>query len=192
MVLCGQSLGGYIAQYLYFSKPERVRAMIIIGSTPLAKAYRRREVWALKISLPLIRLWPYRHFAKTVASKTAIRPEVQDYALEAIGKIGRKEFLAIWKAVTLAIDAKGNSGKTIDSPLLLIHGEDDELGTIKRDMPIWASSEKKTIYRAIPNAGHNANQDNPDVTNEVIGDFLRSFAGKKPAIDECRASEGSL
>jgi hypothetical protein len=70
-VLCGQSLGGYIAQHIYRLAPARVQAMILIGTTPIAKAYSRWEVWALKASLPLFRLWPYGHFTQTIARSTA-------------------------------------------------------------------------------------------------------------------------
>ena len=89
VVLCGQSFGGYIAQHIYMLAPERVQAMIIIDSTPIAKAYSKLEVWALKVSLPLFRFWPYDHFVKTVATSTAKTPLVQEYALQAARQIER-------------------------------------------------------------------------------------------------------
>jgi pimeloyl-ACP methyl ester carboxylesterase len=146
--------------------------MIIIGSTPIAKAYSKLEVWALKISLPIIRLWPYNHFIKTVAKTIALQPSVQDYALKAMHQIKRKDYLVIWEAVTFAIDGKGQPNATIDVPLLLIHGDKDGTGTIKRDMPVWAKHEKQATYHLIPNASHNANQDNPAFTNQVLMAFL--------------------
>ncbi|MEO1300321.1 MAG: alpha/beta hydrolase, partial [Cyanobacteria bacterium J06636_16] len=173
----GQSLGGYIAQHIYFAAPERVHAMIIIGSTPIAKAYSKVEIWILKASLPLFQFWPYDHFAKTVAKNTAQTLLAQDYALQAIRQVERDDFLAVWKAVTLAIDARGRPELSIDVPLLLVHGDDDRTGSIKRDMPIWAAQEKNVTYQVIPNARHNANQDNPDFTNQVIVEFLRQNVG---------------
>ncbi len=107
-ILCGQSLGGYIAQHIYRLAPGRVRAMIIIGSTPIAKAYSRWEIWALKASLPLFRLWPYNHFTRTIAASTALKPEVQAYALQAARQIPKADFVTIWQAVTLAISEKGD------------------------------------------------------------------------------------
>ncbi|MEZ4641433.1 MAG: alpha/beta hydrolase [Chloroflexota bacterium] len=175
VVLCGQSFGGYIAQHIYMLAPERVQAMIIIDSTPIAKAYSKLEVWALKVSLPLFRFWPYDHFVKTVATSTAKTPLVQEYALQAARQIERDNFLTIWQAVTLAIDDKGQPGLKLDVPLLLIHGDQDQTGTIKRDMPIWATWEKEATFHIIPNAGHNANQDNPEFTNRVILEFLQKY-----------------
>ena len=95
-ILCGQSLGGYIAQHIYRLAPERVRALIIIGSTPITKAYSRWEIWALKASLPLFRLWPYGHFTQTIARIHGRRPEVQAYMLQAARQIPMK--MADWVA----------------------------------------------------------------------------------------------
>jgi len=171
-ILCGQSLGGYIAQRIYRRAAERVRAMIIIGSTPIAKAYSRWEIWALKVSLPLFRFWPYNHFTQTIARSTALLPAVQAYALQAARQVNKADFAAIWQAVTLAVDEKGDATFRIDVPLLLMHGDKDRAGTIRRDMPPWAKWEKEATYQVIPNASHNANQDNPAYTNQVIQTFL--------------------
>jgi pimeloyl-ACP methyl ester carboxylesterase len=171
-VIGGQSLGGYIAQTVYRLAPERVQAMIIIGSTPIAKAYSKLEVWTLKATMPLFNLWPYGNFVKMVANNTAITSAVQEYALAAASQINHDDFLTIWKAVTLAVDDKGLPEFTIDAPLLLLHGDQDKTGTIKRDMPLWAKWEPQAMYQVVPHAGHNANQDNTAFTNEAIRTFL--------------------
>ncbi len=174
-VIGGQSLGGYIAQHIYFSAPQRVQGMIIIGATPISKPYSKWEVWALKSSLSLFHIWPYNHFARTVAKYTAVTRPVQEYALQAIHMVDRSDFLRIWKAVTLAIDDKGLPGHSIDVPLLLLHGDQDKVGTIRRDMPIWAKMENQVTYQVIPDAGHNANQDNPQFTNRAVLEFLHQI-----------------
>ena len=176
-VLCGQSLGGYIAQHIYMLAPQRVQAMIIIGSTPLAKAYSRLEIWTLKATMPMFKLWPYGHLTKVVANNTAVTPVVQAYALEASRQISHKDFLTIWQAVTLAIDENGRPVLRFDLPLLLVHGQHDRTGTIKRDMPLWAEMERDAEFHIIPDAGHNANQDNTAVTNQLIQSFLQKHVG---------------
>ncbi len=159
--LCGQSMGGYIAQHIYRLAPARVQALIMIGTTPIAKAYSRWEVWALQASLPLFRLWPYGHFTQTIARMHGRRPEVQAYMLQAARQIPRDDFVAIWQAVTVAVNEKGNPALHLDVPLLLLHGDHDRAGTIRRDMPLWAGQEQHAVYQVIPDAAHNANQDNP-------------------------------
>jgi pimeloyl-ACP methyl ester carboxylesterase len=172
-VLVGQSMGGYISQYAYLNHPERVQAIVIIGSTSIALPYSRWEIFALKASAPLFGLWPYGHFKKTIARNTAIKPEVQRYAYETASKLSRQEFLKIWKAVTLAVSAQGIADHYIDVPLLLTHGDQDNTGVIRRDAPRWAAYEPDVQYAVIPDAGHNANQDNPEFFNHVLLDFLR-------------------
>lgn len=172
-VLVGQSMGGYISQYTYLNHPERVQAIVIIGSTSIALPYSRWEIIALKASAPLFGLWPYGHFKKTIARSTAIKPDVQRYAFETVSKLSRQEFLKIWKAVTFAVNAQGIPGHYINVPLLLTHGDQDRTGVIRRDAPKWAAYEPDVQYVVIPDAGHNANQDNPEFFNRVLLDFLR-------------------
>lgn len=171
-ILVGQSMGGYISQYFYLHYPERVRAMVIIGSTSIALPYPRWQIIALKATLPLFGIWPYEHFAKIVSRSTALKPDAQDYALKTIRSFDRKSFLTIWKAVTLAINKKGIPGHHINVPFLLTHGDSDDTGVIRKQAPLWAVSESEVQYVIIPNASHNANQDNPKFFNQTLADFL--------------------
>ncbi len=175
-VFGGQSLGGYIAQHIYIIAPHRMTAAIIIGSTPLAKAYSKFDIWALKATMPLFRIWPYGHLTKTIARYTAITEPVRRYSLAASRQISHQNFLRIWKAVTLAVDEKGRAGFTINVPLLLMRGQFDRTGSIRRDMPHWSKAEPCAYYHVIPEAGHNANQDNPIFTNERLLEFLHQHA----------------
>jgi 3-oxoadipate enol-lactonase len=171
--IIGQSMGGYIAQHLYLRAPGRIRAMVIIGSTPIAKAYPKYEIWALKASLPLFGLWPYEHFTRVIANNTAVTEPVRQYALDAARSIPKDQFVRIWKAVTVAVSAEGMPQLQIDVPLLLMHGDQDKTGTIRRDMQPWAEREAQAEFHLIPDAGHNANQDNPEVVNRLLLDFLQ-------------------
>jgi pimeloyl-ACP methyl ester carboxylesterase len=172
-VLVGQSLGGYIAQVAYLRHPRRVQAMAVVGTTCIALPYSTWEIVALRASLPLFRLWPYGSLQRTTARATAIRPDVQAYAREAIGQIGRQDFIAIWQAISVAVDRRGLPGHRIQVPLLLTHGQHDRTGSIRRQAPAWAAYEPDVHYVVIPDAGHNANQDNPEFFNRVLLDWLR-------------------
>lgn len=176
-VLVGQSLGGYVAQLLYRRAPERVIGLAIIGATPLAKAYSRRDVWALKASLPLFRLWPFDNLTALVARTTARTPAAQAYALEAMRRTSRENFVRIWEDVSGAISERGWPGFTFGVPLMLMHGDQDTAGTIRRDMAPWAAAEPHAEFHIIPDAGHNANQDNPAETNRILRAFLERALG---------------
>lgn len=176
-VIGGQSLGGLIAQHVYMQAPQRVRAMIAIGATPLARPYNKWEVSALKASLPIMRYWPFGHLTETIARRTALTEPGRAYAREAINRTSRDNFLTIWRDVSLAVDERGRPDLRIEVPLLLLHGDRDTTGTIRRDMPEWAAMDPDTEYHVIPHAAHNANQDNPIETNRLILDFLRRRVG---------------
>ena len=71
------------------------------------------------------------------------------------------------------IDKRAMYESSIRVPLLMTHGEHDDYGTIRRDAKKWAAYEPDVEYVVIPDAGHNANQDNPAFMNAVIDKFLR-------------------
>ncbi|MCB9461337.1 MAG: alpha/beta hydrolase [Anaerolineaceae bacterium] len=177
VVAMGQSMGGYITQKLYQIAPERIQAMVQIGTTPIAKAYSPLEIWTLKFTMPLFNIMPYGMFKSMVANATAITPEVKAYAVDAVNQIPHDEFLRVWKTITLAIDSKGMPDFKIKVPLLLMHGDHDKTGTIKRDMPKWPEIDPQVEYHVVPDAGHNANQDNPEVTNTLLLDFFKRHVG---------------
>lgn len=174
-VLVGQSMGGMIGQHVYLHHPERVQALVNLGAVNITFPFARWEVLALKLSLPLFNLWPYEHFKRTVAKSTATKPDVQAYALATINQLTRDEFLNIWKAVTVAVDEKGVPGHHITCPFLLTHGDQDTTGSIRKQAPKWAAYEPNAEYVVIPDAGHNANQDNPTFFNRILLDFLQKI-----------------
>lgn len=173
VVLGGQSLGAMIAQHVYFRQPQRALALVVVGSVSIAMPYTKLEVWALRASLPLFDLWPYSHFVRTVVNSTALRPEARAYADSVIRTLSREEFLAIWKGVSVAVDDKGMPDRLIDVPMLLTHGDRDRTGSVRGQAPRWAAREPDVTYAVIPDAAHNANQDNPAFFNRILLDFLR-------------------
>ena len=58
-------------------------------------------------------------------------------------------------------------------PLLLTHGDQDATGSIRRQAPWWAAYEPDVRYVVIPDASHNANQDNRAFFNETLRAFLQ-------------------
>jgi 3-oxoadipate enol-lactonase len=172
VIAVGQSFGGYVSQELLFRNPERVAAIGIIGATDITTVPPTPEYVALKLSPYLFRIWPDRHLRKTIAAYTAEREAVRRYAYDATRQLSKREFLTVWKAVANALHDEPEY--VVQKPMLLTHGEDDRTGTIARDGPSWAEREPNCRYEVIPNAGHNANQDNAAFFNRVLVEFLDS------------------
>lgn len=166
----GQSLGGYISQEMLLREPDRVTAMVIIGSTCITIPMAWWERWALRSSPWWFVPWPWAHLKRTVALSTALHDNVRTYAEKAIGAMSKKDFLHIWRGVAESMRPK--PGYRIEVPLLLTHGKHDRTGNIARTAPAWAARDPHCRYEVIPQASHNANQDNPQYFNRVLLDFL--------------------
>ena len=171
-VLLGQSMGGYVVQHTLRLHPKRVLGAAIIGSTPVALAVKGYEMTALRLSGTMFALWPYESLKRMMANNTALLPDTREYALDAIHQAGRGNLQKIWAVVNTAVRQEGYLDFYLEIPLLLTHGDQDRTGTIRRDSPIWAARDKKIQFEIIPNASHNANQDNPDAFNSILLDWL--------------------
>jgi pimeloyl-ACP methyl ester carboxylesterase len=169
-VFVGQSMGAYIAQEIAFSYPERVHALVTVGATPLTMRYSALELAALRSSAPLIGLMPYDRFREISALNTAYMPHVQEYALEANALVSPEEFQTIWQGIADALHYEPDY--RITEPLLIAYGEHDDVGSIKSMTPAWARRDTGGVYYIIPSAGHNANQDNPAMFNDLLLLFL--------------------
>ena len=168
--LVGQSLGGNVAQELVFRHPERVSALVVIGCTCNTMLPSRLGLLALKVSPLAFRLWPYGDLKRRTAKGVSARPDVQEYAREAIARVSRKEFLTIWDAAAHTLHEE--PGYRIERPLLITHGEMDRLGNISKIAPDWAARDPNSRYVVVPDAGHNANQDNPTFFDHLLLEFL--------------------
>ena len=170
----GQSFGGFIAQEIAYRYPDRVRALALIGSSSLTMPLKRSERFALKLTPTLFKLWPEENLRKLVVKNTATSAEVQEYARDAMDALSKKEFLEIWRGITRSF--REEEDYRIRKPLLLTHGENDRSGNIAKATPEWAAREPGCRYEVVPGAGHNANQDNPELFNRLLLDFLERRA----------------
>ncbi len=166
----GQSMGGYIAQEITRRSPELVQAMVIIGSTSITAPIPKLDEWALRSSPWWFAPWPWGNLKRLVANSTALRPEIRAYAQDAVGALTKSEFLHIWRAVANCLTP--DATYRIPVPHLLTHGDQDKTGNVARTAPAWAAREPQCRYEVIPDASHNANQDNPEFFNRVMLEFL--------------------
>ena len=171
-IVIGQSMGGLIAQHLIRRHPERVAALVVIGSTPIAFRRSIFAVLALRLVGRSFGWWPQGYLRRVTAKSTASTEDVRAYALDAVSRIDRRTLAAIYAAVASAIRRSGFPDLRIEVPFLLSHGRYDRTGTIGKDGPRWAATDPRIDYVVIPGAGHNANQDNPEAFNSALRRFL--------------------
>lgn len=171
--LVGQSLGGSLAQEVVFARPDRVDTLAVVGAACNTIEHPRRDRIALRLSPVLFKLWPEDDLRQRTARDISVRPEVQEYAYNAIRQLTKEDILKVWNAVTDSVHHE--PGYRIEHPLLITHGEHDDAGNIRDTSPQWAARDPRSRYVVIPDAGHNANQDNPEFFNELLTDFLDEF-----------------
>jgi 3-oxoadipate enol-lactonase len=164
----GQSFGANITQELAFLHPERVKALVIIGAYCItAKAPPALEQRRTQIGLNDV---PAANLQQFLADVVTIRPEVKAYVLEACAPP------ETWRVLRRSLPTFFHEEPDyhISVPFLLTRGDQDALTEVMEQAPLWAQREPTCRYVVIPDAGHNANQDNPTFFNQTLLTFLHN------------------
>jgi 3-oxoadipate enol-lactonase len=172
-ILMGQSAGTYVIQEFALKHPERVEAMIIIDGTRITQKLSFFGKLILRTSPLIFKLWPYENLKKTGANASAIKPETKQYIQKKFNELSKEEFIKIWDGVSKCIHYVPDYH--VQCPLLLVYGEYDKTGDIKKAMKEWSKRDKQSEYIVIPDAGHGSNQDNPEFFNKVMKGFLEEL-----------------
>jgi 3-oxoadipate enol-lactonase len=176
-VLCGLSMGGYIALRTFERHPERIGGLILCDTksesdTNEAKTKRFATMKIIKESG--IDLFA-GEFVKSVFCENTFshKPEIVD---EAIQIIRRNSPLGICGAI-LALASRTDTTQILPSinvPTCIVAGEHDRLTP-----PAVAESMHKVIpgskMHVVPNAGHMCNIENSGEFNNILLSFLKTF-----------------
>ncbi len=80
--------------------------------------------------------------------------------------MGREEIIQIILAATRCRHAE--PGYRIAKPLLLIAGENDNTGNIRKVMPVWAGEGPSCCFEIIPGARIAPNLDNSGLFHDIL------------------------
>ncbi|GGD63128.1 alpha/beta fold hydrolase [Paenibacillus nasutitermitis] len=166
----GQSMGGNTAQEIIFHYPERVDNLVLIDCTCNTMKLRTTEKWAIKLTPLFLSMYPWNLLVKQSALGSSTKPHVQSYLRDCFMSVGKQDFHKMFIETTACLHEDENY--RINKPLLLICGEHDNTGNIKKIVMNWASREPKCEFHWIADAGHCANQDNPEALNKLLLSFL--------------------
>lgn len=170
-VFIGQSMGGNISQALVQRYPERVQALVLVDCVCNTNALSAFEQWAIGLTPALLRLYPYDMLLRQSAQAVSKKREVQAYLYDAMKKLSKDDVVTVMTATTACL--RSDPTYRIPKPFLLVRGEHDNAGAIKKQAMAWAAREPNCReYAIIPDAGHCANQDNPTVFNKRLMAFL--------------------
>jgi len=166
----GQSMGGNVAQEIVFHHPDKVDALVLIDCPCITRPLTLAEKIVLWATPFFLRLYPWNLLTRSIATSGALKPRVQQYLLNAVRTVGKRDFVRISSATAACLHA--DPDYRIPVPFLLVCGEQDNKGNIKKIAPAWAKREPLCSFRWIPHAGHCANQDHPEMFNALLVSFL--------------------
>ncbi|PJE94903.1 alpha/beta hydrolase [Streptomyces carminius] len=175
-VLLGHSLGGFVSQELLYRRPEAVRALVVVGNNSLTMPLSASRRILFRLSPLLFLLTSDKWRRKVVSEGTATDPESRRYAYDATSRLCKKEFFRVWAGLSRCM--RPDPDYRIPCPALLTRGENDSAGSVKGDFRAWVEREPNGESAVVPDAGHNANQDNPEFFNRRLLEFLSSWVGE--------------
>jgi len=177
VVLCGLSMGGYIAFEYYRKFPQRIRGLILTATraAPDTQEGRKgRDALAQQIEKSGMKSIVGDLALKLLAPQTAVNhPETVELIKQIMlrtSKIG---------AVNALMGMKLRSDSTpllseIKVPTLLVHGEHDQIVPIIEAKQL-ATEIPDSHITMIPNAGHLLNLEQPKRFNQTLIDFLEQL-----------------
>jgi 3-oxoadipate enol-lactonase len=177
VVIGGLSMGGYISLAFYRKYPHTVAGLILAAtraSADTAEGKTNREQAAEKtrnlgVAALVSDLLPKMMAQKSYVDKPELVSQVESMMLSASvnGIVG----------ALLGMKERPDSQDLlaqIDIPTLILHGKDDQL------IPSQTAEEmhdsiKDSLLLIIPDAGHLLNLEQPQVFNQAVKEFLRTF-----------------
>jgi len=174
VVLCGLSMGGYVAWQFFRRHRQRLRGLILcdtraIADTPEGVINRQRlAMTALEQGTGPVAatMLPNLLAPATVEN----RPELLEELRRTIVNTPAEGLAAASLGMSLRPDMTGELG-TIDLPALLIVGEHDRISTVE-EMKGIAAAMPDARLEVIPAAGHMSPLENPGPVNTAIRHFM--------------------
>jgi 3-oxoadipate enol-lactonase len=174
-VLIGHSLGGTVCQIVALEHPERLRAFVGLGCACITMGPTLRIRAFSAIAAPVARRMGPERMREDTAKRAGVTVSTQDYAREAAARMDDAMFA---RAVSVGFgDYADVPGYHIGVPLLLMQGTQDGYRPLLSSAVRWAKRDGGT-YLLVPDAAHNAGQDNPEFVNEHLLAFLDEAVGR--------------
>ncbi len=173
-VFCGLSMGGYVAFALLRHAPHYVRALILADTRPQADS--SEGLAGRAAALQLLEKEGARALAESMipkllgATTRESRPAVVERVRELAAANSKESLAGAIRALMTRPDSTPLL-KTIRQPTLIVVGEEDVITTLEVAEEMRAAISGAELVR-IPQCGHLANLERPDVFNDALARFL--------------------
>ena len=169
-IFVGHSMGGNLHQEFVFHHPERVKSMVFLGCTWNFQRLTEFEKFTLRLVKPIYDIYPLKLLIDQSLPGIATAKTSQDLLRASMLILSKEEFVNI--VVGILDYLHYEPGYLISKPLLMMIGDKDWTGNIRKAMSAWSKVEPDCHFYIIPNARHGANLDNPDFFHEKLLAFL--------------------
>jgi pimeloyl-ACP methyl ester carboxylesterase len=187
----GYSMGGVVALRLAVSRPEDVRALVLVAPAGIVSQTRRAQIWLTVVAA----LRPARLAALArgaIARRPNLRVPVFGYwgvedprALTPRSVLGflqaQREHADVRTAATALLrDDPRPDLERVECPTLLVWGARDRL--VPLDDGFEYARRLRCPIRVVPAAGHLVVGEYPDETAVILRGFLRGVTAEAPAV----------
>lgn len=183
-VICGHSMGGYVALRFIDRYPEVARGLILVDSraeadTPEARQRRMATVERVQGEGSAGFL---AEFAANLVGPTTKerRPEVAERVRAIAARAGRDAVAAALRALADRPDSTRLLA-SIRVPALIVHGEEDTVIPMQAAEALHAGVSGSELVR-VAEAGHTPPAERPEAFNEALDAFLRRLDTQLPAM----------
>lgn len=174
-ILCGFSMGGYIAQEFAIKFPDRILGLAIVGSsahpyTAEEMAYQERVANHVKHNgfNGLSKATIHKLIYKTHYHDNQLVELIQDMAI----KCGKDVFLSQHMATANRISRLERISQ-IAAPILVIAGREDKLVPIAQIEEMRTYLQNPTVH-IIEECGHMIPLETPDIFNALLAEWVRT------------------
>jgi 3-oxoadipate enol-lactonase len=180
-VICGLSMGGYIAYSLLRRHPHLVQALVLPSTRATAdteEARARREKLIAFVGEYGVEPLAGRQLPAMVGETTLQhRTDVKDRLLALMAKAPRDGVIGALRAMADRCDSTDMLAG-IRVPTLVINGEEDTF-TPTEEMRAMAAAIPGSRFVTLPECGHACAFERPDEFNRLVEIFLEHVTGKR-------------
>jgi pimeloyl-ACP methyl ester carboxylesterase len=170
-VLIGQSMGGNLSQEIAYYSPKLVEKLVLIDCANNTGKLTPAEKLSIKSSRFIFACYPWKFLMRQSAEASSDTLHAREYILKSFAGLGKRIFVNVMMEMVSSCLHEDISYR-FRQPVLLLCGEDDKLGNIRKSAAPWAEEDTNITLHIIEHAGHNSNQDQPEKVNELIYAFL--------------------
>ncbi|MBN8538171.1 MAG: alpha/beta hydrolase [Deltaproteobacteria bacterium] len=174
VILCGLSMGGYIALHFAHKYPEYLSGLILcdtMSATDSNATKDKRYELILRIQKEGL-LGFAQEFSMSVLSETTIseKPEVQKKVMNMITTNSSENIAMVAGALASRHDCTPYLTE-ITCPTLVLVGAEDKVTSVDVNLKLSKDIEHSN-FKIIENAGHLSNIEQPEVFNKYIEEFI--------------------